>query len=169
MALNHPVGGLLLPELSGVGKGQTFGEGERRIGNRHIWQAGVWHYSGSSHFPSQRGGGGRQEGGGAPRLPWGRGKGSQRQRPRIRQKKTKGRRGSDPTPQSLLQSVLGEGLLIVLKEHCWPEHCVGQGTRVPFLVQNRRQEKFTAVQAGKTSSENSKFENWIEHYSPHHC
>ena len=70
MALNHPVGGLLLPELSGVGKGQTFGEGERRIGNRHIWQAGVWHYSGSSHFPSQRGGG-------APRLPWGRGKGSQ--------------------------------------------------------------------------------------------
>lgn len=30
MALNHPVGGLSLPELSGVGKGQTFGEGEEK-------------------------------------------------------------------------------------------------------------------------------------------
>lgn len=26
------------------------------MGDRHIWQAGVWHRSGCSHFPSQRGG-----------------------------------------------------------------------------------------------------------------
>lgn len=121
-------------------------------------------------FPAKGEEGGDRREEGLPGSPGEEGRAhKQRQRPRIRQKKTKGRRGSDPTPQSLLQSVLGEGLLIVLKEHCWPEHCVGQGTRVPFLVQNRRQEKFTAVQAGKTSSENSKFENWIEHYSPHHC
>ena len=154
----------------GWGKDRHLGRGERRIGNRHIWQAGVWHYSGSSHFPSQRGGGGDGREEGFPGSPGEEGKAhKQRQRPRIRQKKTKGRRESDPTPQSLLQLVLGEGLLIVLKEHCWPEDCVGQGTRVPFLVRNRRQEKFTAGQAGKTSSENSKLENWIEHYSPHHC
>lgn len=106
------------------------------MGNRHIWQAGVWHYSGCSHFPSQRGGRGMGEEG-FPGSPGEEGKAhKQRQRPRTRQKETKGGRQSDPTPQSLLQSGLGMALLTVLKGNCWPEDWVGQGTRVPFLVGN---------------------------------
>lgn len=59
------------------------------MGNRHIWQAGVWHCSGCSHFPSQRGGRGKR-GGGASQHPLGkRDRLTNRKTEAYRQKETK--------------------------------------------------------------------------------
>lgn len=82
------------------------------MGNRHIWQAGVWHYSDCSHFPSQRGRRGRGKEG-LPRVPGGRGKGSQRQRPGPESDRKRPGEGDNQSlvPSLLFHSVLGMALL----------------------------------------------------------